>query len=331
MTLDKPIFEFLKLCCSENNSNYSNYSNTLSSPGLLHSPVSSEFGKGSRRVVNLGNGAVILITDCCLVKNYRYTIHHPQLLCISCFQEIHGNGCHPHTLRPLKSDTCYAHFGLSGTFQTNYKECMPLRAVHILLMPHYYQSWLPSRFPGCHFPLEDTVPLFNGEDETPDLAFIFYQILNYQDSRPASMLFYESKLNELLSRMLLELHANQEATHRHVKDADFDAVQLVAEHICAHPEHDVSIASLAQMACMSPAKLKYVFKSVFSCSIREYRLNYRMQIAKDLLLQSDLGIAEIAFRLGYQTSSSFSELFKKYTGLSPKSYRLCSHRHSLKK
>lgn len=45
------------------------------------------------------------------------------------------------------------------------------------------------------------------------------------------------------------------------------------------------------------------------------------ELAKTLLTQGQLGIAEIGRRLGYRDPSSFSRAFLRWTGMSPRQYR----------
>jgi AraC-like DNA-binding protein len=47
----------------------------------------------------------------------------------------------------------------------------------------------------------------------------------------------------------------------------------------------------------------------------------RHELARDYLKREKLGLAEIAFLLGYQEQSSFCHAFKEWTGLSPSAYR----------
>ena len=49
----------------------------------------------------------------------------------------------------------------------------------------------------------------------------------------------------------------------------------------------------------------------------EYLLDWRMAVAKDLLLRSDLAIGEVAERIGYGAASTFSTAFSRYVGVPP--------------
>ena len=52
----------------------------------------------------------------------------------------------------------------------------------------------------------------------------------------------------------------------------------------------------------------------------EYLLAWRMAVAKDLLRRHDLGIDEVAERVGYGSASTFSTAFSRYVGQPPRRY-----------
>ena len=52
----------------------------------------------------------------------------------------------------------------------------------------------------------------------------------------------------------------------------------------------------------------------------EYLLTWRMAVARDLLRNQDLGIAEVAERVGYSSASTFSTAFSRHVGQSPGRY-----------
>lgn len=51
-----------------------------------------------------------------------------------------------------------------------------------------------------------------------------------------------------------------------------------------------------------------------------YLLAWRMALAKDLLRRRELGIAEIAGRVGYGSASTFSVAFTRFVGCPPSRY-----------
>ena len=52
----------------------------------------------------------------------------------------------------------------------------------------------------------------------------------------------------------------------------------------------------------------------------EYLLAWRMAVAKDLLRRQNLGLAQVAERVGYGSASTFSTAFSRHVGQPPSRY-----------
>lgn len=52
----------------------------------------------------------------------------------------------------------------------------------------------------------------------------------------------------------------------------------------------------------------------------EYLLAWRMALAKSLLRQHDMGVAEVAERVGYSSASTFTVAFARHVGVTPTRY-----------
>lgn len=72
---------------------------------------------------------------------------------------------------------------------------------------------------------------------------------------------------------------------------------------------------------MSVRTLNRRFKNALGKTPLEYLQNIRINTAKDLLKTSNLSIAEIADKVGYQDTNYFTTLFKKYLATTPNAYR----------
>ena len=71
----------------------------------------------------------------------------------------------------------------------------------------------------------------------------------------------------------------------------------------------------------SRSKWSREFNKAVGMSLREYINKLRVEDAKTLLLNSRLSVTEIAYSVGFSDSNYFTNIFKKYTGLSPMSFR----------
>lgn len=83
----------------------------------------------------------------------------------------------------------------------------------------------------------------------------------------------------------------------------------------------VSIDSIASEVGLSPRHFKRRFKSATGESPLGYLQQVRIEVAKNRLETTLESMNEITWQIGYEDSSSFRRLFKKYTGLSPREYR----------
>ena len=99
------------------------------------------------------------------------------------------------------------------------------------------------------------------------------------------------------------------------------AVGAALAEIHTSPGHDWSIAELAQAAGVSTTTLTDRFQRYVGLSPRRYLTRWRMIEARRLLRDTDLGVAEIADRVGYASEAAFSRAFKREVGVPPSDCR----------
>jgi len=86
------------------------------------------------------------------------------------------------------------------------------------------------------------------------------------------------------------------------------------------PTHAWTVAQLAKEAALSRSAFFERFSRAVGMPPMEYLLAWRMALAKRLLQQDNLGIAEVAERVGYSSASTFSVAFARHVGLPPTRY-----------
>lgn len=82
-----------------------------------------------------------------------------------------------------------------------------------------------------------------------------------------------------------------------------------------------SIATIAKQVALSESTLKRNFKKVYGISIYEFYLKKKMQLARQLLDQQPISVKEVAYMLGYEKTSNFITMFKKFYDFSPGALR----------
>jgi AraC-like DNA-binding protein len=88
---------------------------------------------------------------------------------------------------------------------------------------------------------------------------------------------------------------------------------------------ELSVSDLAPMMSCSPRHLNRLFREELGASFREKQIEMRLAKACELLARSDAKVVEVALESGYQSSSVFSEMFKRHFGVSPGRWRRSLH------
>ena len=91
------------------------------------------------------------------------------------------------------------------------------------------------------------------------------------------------------------------------------------------PERKWTVADLAAAGNVSVSLLDERFREVLGVPPIRYLTGWRMHVAMDLLASTDLGVAAIAHRVGYESEEAFSRAFKRGHGESPSVWRLGQH------
>jgi AraC family transcriptional regulator len=97
-------------------------------------------------------------------------------------------------------------------------------------------------------------------------------------------------------------------------------LQQITEYINEHLHEDVKLIELAAIAQISPYHFLRLFKQSMGLTPHQYILQRRIHKAKYLLQESELSIADIAFRVGFCDQSHFTRCFKRLLGMTPKQF-----------
>jgi AraC-like DNA-binding protein/ligand-binding sensor protein len=93
------------------------------------------------------------------------------------------------------------------------------------------------------------------------------------------------------------------------------------QFILENQAEDLSLGMVAKAVNMSSFYFCKVFKKATGLNFTDYVSRVRVEKAKNLLLNRNLRISEIAYEIGFQSLTHFNRVFKKITGQSPTEYR----------
>lgn len=92
-------------------------------------------------------------------------------------------------------------------------------------------------------------------------------------------------------------------------------------YIRSHITESVSISDLADHIGRSASYMTRLFKEELGASVSKYIMRYKLDIAKELLANTDKTLAEISCFLGFSSQSYFQNVFKREFGVTPLQFR----------
>lgn len=281
-----------------------------------------EKGKGYCWVYRCNPHVTITIMDQVHYEDTCCVFQQPEYICVGYFYSVSGEILTPY--RRLTSGAIQAYVGKKSEYRMILHKKIPINGVSITFMPEYYRKYLRKQYTSLYENPSEYFKQIDGCCDFPELVVIFNQIKNYKGDGISAKLFYESKVNEALSIIMErgKKRKRERANPRFsIPNDDLDAVISVSNYINDHYATDIKMEFLSQIACMSRAKLKYIFKHVYHMSIQQYIVTRRITHAEHLLRDTKIPIAQIAEMVGYKYISSLSDMFRQHTGMKPSEYR----------
>jgi len=95
----------------------------------------------------------------------------------------------------------------------------------------------------------------------------------------------------------------------------------VLKHIHFHLDEKLDLNKLASIASVSKFHFHRLIKAYLGESLGSYINRIKVETGAKLLKYSDTSISEIAYKIGYDTPTSFNKSFKKKFGVTPTQFR----------
>lgn len=152
-----------------------------------------------------------------------------------------------------------------------------------------------------------------------DDEFISYYkaVINYAEQEAVG---YQQVASSIVRHMLgLLYYKNQNSlfSDRDVVEKINQARVIIRENINTH----LSPAEVAERLGLGYSWFRKAFKKYAGISPAQFQLQIRLQRAKELLLNTNLSVSEIAYELTFDTPGQFSTFFRQKAGMTPKEFR----------
>lgn len=118
----------------------------------------------------------------------------------------------------------------------------------------------------------------------------------------------------------LSMKSNQIALQS--ANAEPPVITKAKQFIEAHHTEDIGLGQVAQAVHTSVFYFCKLFKKATGINFTEHVSRVRTEKAKNLLLNPNLRVSEIAYEVGFQSLTHFNRVFRKISGKSPTDYRI---------
>jgi transcriptional regulator GlxA family with amidase domain len=125
--------------------------------------------------------------------------------------------------------------------------------------------------------------------------------------------------------LLIDMNRISQASYATLLDEHGHADPLVAraqQRMEATLEQGFRLSELAAHLAVSERTLNRRFKLAVGLAPLAYLQNLRIEVAKQLLETRPIGLETVSQRVGYEDLSTFRQLFRRKTGLSPREYQM---------
>ena len=109
-----------------------------------------------------------------------------------------------------------------------------------------------------------------------------------------------------------------------LSEKDGSRMNQVMQFLLENRFKKITLDQAASTANLSKEAFCRFFKLRTRKTFTQYVIQLRINEAQKLLVETDLGISEIAYRVGFENLSYFNRSFKNTTGRSPRSFRVGS-------
>lgn len=180
----------------------------------------------------------------------------------------------------------------------------------------------------CH--REFLEPFFGGMFDIPShitpehihYNTISYYIKQLDDCCSEQYYGYQMSVKGILFQLLFFLinrHPRRKAGTK--RTYALEKLKLILSYIETHYMEHITISEIAGICHYSDSHFMKFFKDCMGISFCQYVNEYRLQIAAQLLKESDETILSVSSSCGFDSLSYFNRIFKKQYGISPGKYR----------
>lgn len=230
------------------------------------------------------------------------------------------------TLVLRKGDICFINSGILHSFHTD------PQSAGCEFYAHLFHTSFLSGMPNSQIEQKYIHPIVGnsaitilhfpkGSQENTEMSSIYLDIVHLDQTHPFG---YEFAIRDRLSKLWCLFFQCTDMLHdigRVSKSTDSIRIKKMIQYIHEHYEEPLSLEDIAGASAISRQECMRCFRKYIHTSPIAYLTEYRIRIATEQLLHTDLSIITISENSGFASNSYFSKVFRSIMGYTPKEYR----------
>ncbi|WP_311486943.1 AraC family transcriptional regulator [uncultured Anaerococcus sp.] len=160
--------------------------------------------------------------------------------------------------------------------------------------------------------------IFEFTNEDADVIVNILKLLLKEES---SKNYSEHLSNLLINQLLIMVFRSNPDFFKNTKTEFEKTIYNIQDYINENYKEDINLDLIENKFYINKYEVSRNFKKITGYNFKTYLILVRLSKAKDLLVNSNLTIAEISAGIGYNSESLFVRMFKKYENTTPTRYR----------
>ena len=154
--------------------------------------------------------------------------------------------------------------------------------------------------------------------EDPFLTGVGQALLReVEQGAPSGRLYAEVLFTSLAAHLVRRYSAAGKTVQTSFEGLGRRQLRTAVEFIEEHLGQEISLLDISSAVGLSPFHFARLFKQSAGVAPYQYVLKRRVEEARRLLLRGDLGIADVALKVGFSDQSHFTRHFRRASGLTP--------------
>ncbi|MBP2831682.1 helix-turn-helix transcriptional regulator [Aquimarina sp. U1-2] len=155
------------------------------------------------------------------------------------------------------------------------------------------------------------------------LADLFRDMQAFEGGDFLKKLFLEGKAYQMLTEQILQYEddLNDVSGRNILRRTEIKQIELAAKLIRKRISKLDNVAEIASEVGLNANKLQEGFQNLYGTSVKQYIKQVRLNLIKDLVLNTEYSMSEIVDLAGISSKSYLAKIFREEYGTAPSDYR----------